>query len=201
MASTAQHTSNSTPPILSLQAARVNAASVFSSPPADHPRCAISFMTRSAKITRAPDRDGGRRLLRSKLGREGISDREARAAAAGRGRVGIGDLERGADQVVDEIDLGAFHVAQRDRVDEHGRAVARDHEIVWRLALLHVEPVLEPGAAAALDADAEHGAGGLGGENLADASRCPLTYGDGRPPWCAPLALSRRLVRIRGVDR
>src|SRR5713226_5521141 len=189
MASTARHTSNSTPAILSLRAARANAASVFSSPPADHPRCAISFMTRSAKISRAHDRDGRRRLLRRKLWRAGILDREARAAAAGRGGIGIGDLERGADQVIDEIDLRAFHVAQRDRVDQHGGAVARDHEIVWRLALLHVEPVLEPGAAAALDADAEHGAGGLGGENLADASRCPLTYGDGRRHWCSPRAL------------
>ena len=44
------------------------------------------------------------------------SDRKAGPAAAGGGGVGIGDLERGADQVVDEIDLGAFHVAQRDRV-------------------------------------------------------------------------------------
>src|ERR1700694_6270772 len=69
------------------------------------------------------------------------SDRKTRPAATGGGGVGIGDLERGADQIVDEIDLGAFHVAQRDRIDQHGGAVPGDHEIVRRLALFHVEAV------------------------------------------------------------
>src|ERR1051326_8863917 len=89
-----------------------------------------------------------RRSIRPTV-RDEESTREARAAGAGGGGVGVGDLERGADQIIDERNFRAFQVAQRDRIDQDFGALARDHEVVGSLALLHVEAVLEPGAAAA----------------------------------------------------
>ena len=56
--------------------------------------------------------------------------REAGAAAAGRRGLRVLHLERGADQVLDEIDFRSGHVIDRDRIDQHGRAVAGDHQIV-----------------------------------------------------------------------
>ena len=58
------------------------------------------------------------------------SDRKARAAAAGGGRVRVGDLERGADQVVDEVDLRAREVLQRHRVDQHARPRLFDDNVL-----------------------------------------------------------------------
>ena len=60
-------------------------------------------------------------------------------------------------------------IADRHRIDQHDGAVAVDDEVVGGLRALHVELVLEAGAAAALDRDAQHRAGGLGLEDLADA--------------------------------
>jgi hypothetical protein len=40
------------------------------------------------------------------------------------------DLEGLADQIVDEVDLGAGEVFERDRIDQHARTVALDDEIV-----------------------------------------------------------------------
>ena len=77
---------------------------------------------------------------------------EARAAAAGGGGLRIVDLERRADEVVDEIDLGAGHVVERDRIDQHGRAALLDHDVVVGPAALGVEFVLETGTASASDA-------------------------------------------------
>ena len=60
--------------------------------------------------------------------------REAGAAAAGGGGLRVLHLERGADQVVDEVDLRAGHVIDRDRIDQHHGAVAGDDEVVVGLA-------------------------------------------------------------------
>src|SRR5208282_6456765 len=87
--------------------------------------------------------------------------REAGAAAAGGSRLWIVDLERRSDQVIDEVDLSAGHVVERDGIDQHGGAGPLDHDVIVRLGALGVEFVLEPGAAAARDADAQHGAGRL----------------------------------------
>src|SRR5262249_32785401 len=107
------------------------------------------------------------------------SDREARAAAArGRG-VGIVDAERGADQVVDEIDFRARQKRHRRWIDQHHRMIALDHQIVLGLRALDVELVLEAGAAAALDRDAQHGAIALVLEDLADPACGPFADGDG----------------------
>src|SRR4051812_1252855 len=82
------------------------------------PRASASTLTRTASST-SPARSTG-----STAG--SASDREARPAPAGRDRVRVLDLERLADEVVDEIDHRAVHVLQRDLVDEDGRAVALD---------------------------------------------------------------------------
>src|SRR5688572_18174060 len=81
------------------------------------------------------------------------SEREARPAAARGGGVGVVDLERLADQVVDEIDLGAAEVFERDGVDQHPRPCALDHQVIGLGGRHQVELVLEAGASPALHAD------------------------------------------------
>src|SRR5262245_47749351 len=100
-------------------------------------------------------------------------DGKAGAAAAGGGGLRVVHPERGADQVVDEVDLGPRHVVERHRVDQHGRPVLRDDDVVVGLGAVDVELVLEARAAAAFDADAQHGAGAFALEDFADALRCP----------------------------
>src|SRR5258708_28850825 len=80
-------------------------------------------------------------------------NRKAGAAAAGGGGIGIDDAERGADQIVDEIDFRACEERHRGWIDQHHGVVALDHEVVLGLGMLDVEFVLEAGAAAALDRD------------------------------------------------
>ena len=55
---------------------------------------------------------------------------KAGAAAAGRDGVRVPDLEGLAHQVVDEVDHRAAHVDQRQIVDQHGRAVLLDGDVV-----------------------------------------------------------------------
>ncbi len=84
----------------------------------------------SSKLDAGTGRDDG--IERS----SGWLQRKTGAAAAGRDRLRVLDLERGADQVVDEVDLGTGHITDRHRVDQHHGAVARDHQIVvgsWRV--------------------------------------------------------------------
>ena len=79
------------------------------------------------------------------------------------------DLEGLADQVVDEVDLRAAHIVERHGVDQHLGAVAGKHDVVRRGRLLNqVVAILEAGAAAAFDADAERGSGRLRGQDLGD---------------------------------
>src|SRR5690242_2584729 len=101
--------------------------------------------------------------------------REAGAAAAGRGGLGIVDLERRADQIIDEIDFGSGHVVERDRIDQHGRSALLDDRIVVGALAFGIESILEPGAAAAFDADAQHRAGGFLTQDLADPPRSALS--------------------------
>ena len=42
------------------------------------------------------------------------------------------ELELGADQIVDEVDLRAMHEAERHGIDHDARAVALDQEVVGR---------------------------------------------------------------------
>src|SRR6516165_1007554 len=105
-------------------------------------------------------------------------EREARTTATGRGGLWIIDLERCADQVVDKIDLAAGHVVQRDRIDQHRGARLLDDDVVVGAVARGVELVLKAGAAAALYADPQHGAGRLAAQNLANLARRPFGYGD-----------------------
>src|SRR5690349_17928120 len=93
-------------------------------------------------------------------------EREARAAAAGGRGIRVLDLEGGADQVVDEVDLGACEVFERHGVDQDLRAAFRDDGVVACLCIDEVELVLKAGAAAALDGDAKKGACRLAGYDL-----------------------------------
>src|SRR6476661_10578881 len=107
-----------------------------------------------------------------------VLEGEARAAAAGRGGLRIVYLEGRTDQIVDEIDLGAGHVVERDRIDQHRGAAALDHDVIVGSAVLGVELVLETGTASARDAHAQHRADRFLAQNLADLVRRPLGHGD-----------------------
>ena len=82
-------------------------------------------------------------------GLQDFSDRKAGPAAARRGGIRIDHAERGADQVVDEIDFGAGEERYRGRIDQHHRAFAGDHEVILGPGVVDIEFVLEAGAAAA----------------------------------------------------
>src|ERR1700684_362728 len=68
---------------------------------------------------------------------------EARAAAAGRGGLRIVDLERRADQIVDEVDLAAGHVIERDWIDQHRGAALLDDDVVVSSVTFSIEFVLK----------------------------------------------------------
>ena len=106
------------------------------------------------------------------------SDRKTGAAAAGCGGVWVDHAKRGADQVVHEIDLGARQKRHRSGIDQHHRAVARDDQVVVGLGVLDIEFVLEAGAAAALDADAQHRPVAFGLEDFPDAAGRPFADDD-----------------------
>ncbi len=67
----------------------------------------------------------------------------------------------------------------RGWIDQHHGVLARDHQVILGLGAVDVELVLEAGAAAALDGDAQHGAVAFGFEDFADAAGGPLADGDG----------------------
>src|ERR1700730_6904469 len=106
------------------------------------------------------------------------SDRETGAAAAGCGGIGIDHAERGADQVVDEIDLGPRQKKHRGGIDQHHGAVTRDHQVILSFCAVDVEFVLKAGAAAALDAYAQHCPVTLALEDFPDAAGRPLADGN-----------------------
>ena len=107
-------------------------------------------------------------------------DREARAAAAGRRGDRILDLERGTDQIVHKVDFGASHILHGHRIDQNDDALTRKHEIVRRLGAVQIEFVLKARAAAAFDADPQHGTSRLLFEDFADTPRGSFGEGDGR---------------------
>ena len=133
-------------------------------PPADLGRASRASRSR----TRWRRSRGGRWRQPPRGAAPSSLQRKARPAAAGRGRDGVVDAERRPDEVVDEVDLGARHVLDRDRIDQHRRPFPGQHEVVVAAGLIEVEFVLKAGAAAALDAHPQHGAGRLPFENLAD---------------------------------
>ena len=98
------------------------------------------------------------------------SDREARPAAAGGGGVGIVDLEGGADQLVDIVDLRTVQEGQGGFVDHDFRAVTLDQLIVFAHIGIEGECVGEAGAAAAFHAHAQQRSRRLAGEDGVDLS-------------------------------
>src|SRR5205823_11676014 len=90
----------------------------------------------------------------------------------------IDHAKRRADQVIDEIDLGPRQKRYRGGIDQHHCIVSGDHEVIFSLRALDVELVLKARAAAALDADAQHGPVALGLEDFADAPGRPLADDD-----------------------
>ena len=79
------------------------------------------YLDRVDRHDQAPARaaaSGSRRKCRRRWRRSNRSEREAGAAAAGGVGLRVLDLERGADQVVDEIDFRARHVIDRDGIDQ-----------------------------------------------------------------------------------
>ena len=98
-----------------------------------------------------------RRRRRAALNRRAgflAGDPERAAAAAGRDDVRVLDLEAGAGQRVDVVDLRAVDVLERLRLDQQAQAVALEDPVVVAL-LVEGEVVLEARAAAAADADAQ----------------------------------------------
>ena len=80
-----------------------------------------------------------------------------RGAAAARGHdVRVLDLEAGALERLDVVDDRAADVREAGAVDEDAQPVIDEHLVVVAL-VVERERVLEPGAAAATDADAETG--------------------------------------------
>ena len=82
-------------------------------------------------------------------------DRKARSAAAARGRVGVGHLERRAAEILDEIDRRAAHQVEADRIDDQRHAVGLGDRVVVLRSVGQFEPVGEAGAAAAVDRQAQ----------------------------------------------
>src|SRR5713101_6364407 len=82
-------------------------------------------------------------------------DRKRIAAAAGRGRVRVADLERGTHQILDEIDLGAVQQIERGIVDNDRDAAPLEPEIIRVALIVKAQPVLKSGAAAARHRDAQ----------------------------------------------
>src|SRR5665213_4406538 len=76
------------------------------------------------------------------------------------------NLERAAHEVVDEVDPAAAQEVERDLIEHDGRAFLFEHQILVRTVLGDVESILEPRAAAAIDADAQRGVGWLALQNL-----------------------------------
>ena len=97
-------------------------------------------------------------------------DRKARAAAAGGHGIGVLDLERLADQVVDEIDLGTAHELETHGIDQHDRlAFGQNRIVAARLFLYEIVFILESGTATASHRNAQHGAFGFFGQDARHA--------------------------------
>src|SRR5215469_2694737 len=81
---------------------------------------------------------------------------EGRAAAAGGRGVGVANDELRAVQPVAVVDLGAHQVLHAHGVDQELHSHVLDAGIAVLDFLIELEAVLQPGAAAALDEDAQH---------------------------------------------
>ena len=94
--------------------------------------------------------------------------------------VRVVDLEPGLGDRVEVVDRGALQVGQAERVDDDRDAVQLDRVVAVLAPVVEAERVLEAGAAAALDGDAQHRhlVGGVLGEQVADLRRGSLGQRD-----------------------
>src|SRR3954470_6723556 len=109
-----------------------------------------------------------------------LGDPERGAAAAGRDHVRVVDLEAGALEALDVVDDRALDVRQARTIDEQPQAVVLEDLVVVAPAV-EGQGVLEAGAAAAADADAQSGGGhvrALRGQELLDLLGASVGEGD-----------------------
>ncbi len=97
------------------------------------------------------------------------SNRKASATTTGRGCIGIADLKRLPDQILDKIDLRAADVRQGYRIDKNGCAVPLYDKVIGRAGGVEFERILKSRAPAAGNAYSERGSGRLRVENFANS--------------------------------
>src|SRR5258708_1786190 len=108
---------------------------------------------------RQPNRRQGCRAAAGRSDRRDlflVRDAERGAATAGRDHVRVLDLEAGALEAVDEVDRRARHVREALAIDEQADALVLEDRVLVAL-LVERQRVLETGAAAAANADAQPG--------------------------------------------
>lgn len=74
-------------------------------------------------------------------------------------------LEGLPDEIVDKVDLRTAHVRQRNRVDQHHRAVTLDNDVIVGARAIQIEAILEAGATASRNADAQSRAARFASKN------------------------------------
>src|SRR5262245_25947710 len=118
-------------------------------------------------------------MRRSDGGWSVVFDLEGGPAAAGGDDVRVVDLEPGALEAFDVVDLGAEDELHADLVDDDGDPVDLE-DVVVVLGAVEGERVLEAGASTAANGDPEGLALGLvlGTEQLADLRGGLVAYGD-----------------------
>ena len=97
-------------------------------------------------------------------------DRETGPAAAGCHRIGVADLERLTNQIIDEIDLRTAHEFQAHGIDQHHRvALLQNGVVASGLFLYEIVFILESGASAAGHRNAQHRPFGFLGQDARHA--------------------------------
>src|SRR6185369_2144486 len=128
------------------------------------------------------------------------SDGETGAAPAGRGGIGIVDLEGLADQVVGEIDFRARQEIQRHRIDQHLGAAFFHHNVLVQLRVIQGKIVLKAGTAAAGHRQPQRGRLRLRLQNFGDPPGGAVGQGDRqgrhRVPRC-PCSIGHRPYVVR----
>src|SRR5207249_1336985 len=100
-----------------------------------------------------------------------VGDLERVAATARGNGIRVVDLEAGLLDGLEIVDRGAAQVRRAEGVDDHLDALALEGVVALLGAAVEAEAVLEAGAAAALDRDAQHRDVLLAGHQVADLHR------------------------------
>src|SRR5438552_13082575 len=105
------------------------------------------------------------------LGRLAVGHLERVAAAARGDRIRVLDLEPGLLDRLEIVDPGAEEIRSAEGIDDDLHALALELMVALLGAAVEAEAILETGAPAALDGDAEHRDVLLGGHQIADLDR------------------------------